>query len=189
MSEPFSGAQPRLQVPGLNLDPIASLCPWPVTVTVGSERFEIPALPAVDWLCVLMVEDLSLYDVVPGLFDSTDVPRFIDALSESDEDTQLLALDAIRVASGREWWVALRLLAAARAHWHVLGPQMLQHGADAERLSLSGWLDVLTVQFVACLRPENGTMALLQLEMVPEGFEPQEDTLEISEDQFLAMSD
>ena len=44
----------RATIPKLNKDPIWSLKPWPVVVEMHGVTLEIPALPAVDWLVVLM---------------------------------------------------------------------------------------------------------------------------------------
>lgn len=178
-----------VQIPGLNLDPISSLRPHPVDFALGTEEFTVPAMPAVEWLTLLLDSKFSLYDIVPGLLDPEDHGRFAEAAHSVDDDLEVLALEVLRTASGREWWVTLRLLAVAKSHWHVLGAEMMRLNLDTSTMSLSAWLDIFTLQFVARLKPENATMVTLQLEMVPEGFEAQRDTMEISEAQFLSMGD
>lgn len=157
--------------------------------TLGTETFSVPALPAVEWLTILLDNQFSLYDIVPGLLDPEDHDRFVEAAHSVDDSLEVLALDVLRIAAGREWWIALRLLAVAKSHWHILGAEMMRLNLDTSTMSLSAWLDIFTLQFVARLKPENATLVTLQLEMVPEGFTPQRETMEISEAQFLSMGD
>ena len=98
-------------------------------------------------------------------------------------------LDVVSAVSARPWWVALRLVASTRAHWAVVGADMLLRGVDASRLSLSAWLDVALLTIMRHIRAEDSTMFTLQLEMVPASETAQvEQQLEMSQAAFLAMA-
>src|SRR4029078_9035306 len=102
-----SSSEPKgIAVPSHTLDPTESLCPWPVVFTVQGREYEIPALPAAQWLRVLMTEDATEEDVFLEL-----VPEGIQLLLEDDDswDMAALAQDIIELASGRRWYIAMRL--------------------------------------------------------------------------------
>ena len=174
---------PRVTIPKLNKDPIWSLKPWPVVVTLKGRDLEIPALPAVDWLVVLMRPDLDLDDFIDELLPEA------DALLDEDLDLQDLyqvCLDAISAVSAMPWWIALRLIWVAREHWEILGPEMLK--LDATRVPLSAWLDVLLVTTLSSMDPKDTTMFVMKLEAPPEGEETKPEDMEMSADSFLNMA-
>ena len=111
-------------------------------------------------------------------------------MDEELETEQLLelSLDIIEAASGRRWWIALRLIGVMMANWHVLGAEMLLRGVDATRLSLSGWLDVALLLAIRNMEPKDVTMFTSQLELPPpeERVEIMED-MEMPRDQFLSI--
>ena len=50
-------------------DPVASLAPAEIIVTLAGQDFIIPAYPALNWLHALLAESLSLLEIVPGMLD------------------------------------------------------------------------------------------------------------------------
>ena len=175
---------PRVIVPKLNRDPIWSLKPWPVSIEMHGLHVEIPALPAVDWLVVLMQEELSLDDFIEEL-----IPTAEDALYEAGLDLEELyqvCLEVITTASARPWWVALRLITVAKDNWHVLCGEMLR--VDATQMSLSGWLDVLLLTILNAMDPKDTTMFSMKLEAVPENVEVKPEEVEMSANAFLSMA-
>jgi hypothetical protein len=180
---PPSAESTRVTVPKLNKDPIWSLKPWPVTVEMHGLTLEIPALPAVDWLVVLMQPELSLDDFIDEL-----LPGAEDMLYEQDLDLEQLyeaCLEVISAASGRSWWVAMRLIGVARDSWHILSGEMLK--VDATRMSLSGWLDVLVLTIVGNMDPKDTAMFSMRLEAPPPDVETKPEELEMSASAFLNM--
>lgn len=179
----------RVTIPSLNRDPVQSLQPWPVLVTVGGVDFEIPALPAASWLSVLMVENLQLDDVFPGLLESADTDWVEEQMLSGSlalDDVQGTILDIVENVSARKWWIALRLVDVARSSWDHLGAEMLFRGIDAGRISLAGWLDVLMLVIVRAVEPEQWQSFILRLEAPPESEEePEELTMDASS--FLAL--
>lgn len=179
----------RVTIPSLNRDPVQSLQPWPVLVTVGGVDFEIPALPAASWLSVLMVENLQLDDVFPGLLEPADTDWVEEQMLSGSlalDDVQGTILDIVENVSARKWWIALRLVDVARSSWDHLGAEMLFRGIDAGRISLAGWLDVLMLVIVRAVEPEQWQSFILRLEAPPENeAEPEELTMDASS--FLAL--
>ena len=177
-------------VPKLVQEPTSSLQPWPVIITLASHEVTIPALSAAEWLAVLMVgEKLWIEDVLPGLLGEDDAKLVEDALYDGSLDLVDLhetGLKVVEFASGRPWWVSLRVIEAARANWDLMGAELMLHGIDASRVSLSAWIDVSTVLMTRLMKPEDATMFLMQLEAAPEGEAAPEP--EVSAAQFLSMS-
>lgn len=126
------------------VDPIASLAPMPVIVELGGRDYTIPALPAIDWLRILLEEGFSALEVLPGLLAPEDAIILEDQLALEEVSLNAVndaALDAITIASGRDWWFSVRFLAVARASWDVIGGTIARLGVDAQKVSLAAWID------------------------------------------------
>jgi hypothetical protein len=179
---------PPYVIPKLVTDPVASLTPWPIEIQVGSVHAIIPATYAVDWLSILMVGDkLWLEDVFPGMtLDPDAMEEALEAGQLDAVDFQDLALAAISSASGRPWWVALRLIETVRANWDQLGPEFVYRNIDATRVSLSAWLDVTMLLALKSVKQDQIPMFLAQLEAPPPGEEAADDG-GMNADQFLSM--
>lgn len=191
MAVPSSAPSTQVNVPKLNRDPIQSLCPFSIIVNVQGWMVEIPALPAVDWLTVLMVEDLDLDNIFPGLLNPED-EGVVDELIMSGEldvdEFQDILLSIVETASARNWWVALRLIEMARTSWDVLGGEMALRGVDATRISLAAWLDVVLLIALRNTEPEKARMFCARLEAPPPQIEAEDPEPEMSVSQFMAMS-
>lgn len=180
----------NIALPALVSDPIWSLKQWPVLVQMGGEEYTIPALPAADWLPVLMTDDFDPEAVFPGLLIESDQALVEDHLHHGIlalEDVHHVSLEIVSTVAGRPWWVALRLIHAAVRSWDALGGDLVRK-ADASVLSLSAWLDVLFLLVVRGIDDANRTMFLLKLEMTPAGWGPAPEELEMSQDAFLALA-
>lgn len=176
---------PRVQVPKQTLDPVWSLKPWPVTVTVKGRELQFPAFTAADWLSVLMTEPVDLDDVVRVLAMDGEQLLFDEGLGEELYEA---CLEAISAVAGRPWWQAMRLISVATANWNVVGGEMLYRGILANQLSLSAWLDVLLITIIKLMDPKHVTMFLLKLEQPPvEVIDGETEELEMDRNQFLSM--
>lgn len=163
-SRPSSETVPPVTVPKVTQDPIWSLRPWPIVITVGRDELEIPALPATDWLVLLMRETPDF----EGILELA--PGFEDALMDADlsiEEYYKTCLDVIAAASGRPWWIALRLIQVARKSWNVIGAEMIIKHVDPEVLSLSAWLDALLLLIMRTIEAKDAMMFTMQLEAIP----------------------
>lgn len=177
-------------VPRLNRNPILSLRPWPVVITVGGEEFTIPPLPAADWLAALMSEAFSLDDLFPGLLDDEDHDRAVAVLlSDMHELEQFhrLTLDIVELASGRSWWVALRLIGAAVGSWDVIGAELILKQVDPERLSLAAWLDAVLLVMLRSMEEKDITMFTLKLEAPPPEAQEEAEEMTMSREAFASM--
>lgn len=178
----------RINVPKLNQDPIQSLRPLSVIVTVGGKEFEIPPMSAADWLTLLMTPDMDLSDVFPGLLPEDQMEHMLFDSDLSLEDISELATGIIATVSARSWWVALRLIDVARNSWDVIGAEMTLKGVDAERLSLSSWLDVLLLVLLRNMDAKDVPMFTMRLEAPPLHLEDQVEEPTMSAAAFMAMA-
>lgn len=180
-----------MTVPALVKDPVWSLQCWPLTVAIGGHLFEVPALPATHWLSVLMDPSGDLLDLFPGCLDSAGRDQVMDLVFDgvtSMQELYELVLDIIATNGSRDWWVVLRLVEVARVSWHTIGAEMLSRGVDPTRLSLSAWLDVLTLTLMRNIDPKDATMFTMRLEMPPPEMVAETKEPEISASQFMSMA-
>lgn len=150
-------------------------------------EYEIPAMPAVDWLAYLMQPKPDLDGMVMEFFPDLDellMAGFVDL-----EEVYETLLDIIATVTARSWWIALRLVSVAQASWHVLGPIMLK-AVDASQLSIAGWLDVLTVEVLNAMDPKDTMLFTSRLESPPPSERPEEpmDEMEMDRSSFLSMA-
>ena len=138
-----------------------------------------------------MQDDIDLFDVVPAMCG----PAFEDQVTHhlllgQIELPQIrrAALDVISSVTGRPWWFSMRLIKTVAASWEVIGGEIAMRGVDAERLSISAWLDA---SFLICLRSLESnkiTMFVSQLEIAPpEEAAGQEENMFMSADTFMAL--
>jgi len=179
----------RVSVPKLNKDPIQSLQPLSVELTIAGQEFDIPAQSAAEWLTVLMVEDLDLADIFPGMVeDPAPVEDLIlDGKLGLDELEETI-LGILEIVSARPWWVALRLVEIARTSWDVLGAELLLRGVDAAKVSLAAWLDMALLVALRSMDPKDIQRFTLKLESPPPSAKKEEADMEMSASQFMTMA-
>lgn len=181
----------RITIPRLNKDPIQSLSPYSVVVSVADLDLEIPALPAADWLSVMMVESLNLDDIFPGLLDSTDTDLVEEVILSGTLDLdeyEDVIFDIIETVSARSWWVAIRLIETARTSWDSIGAELTLRGIDATHISLSSWLDALMLTIIRSMDPKDVQMWCMKLEAPPAGVEVAEEEMEMAASDFMSMA-
>lgn len=182
-SPPTSPERVSVSVPKQNRDPIWSLKPWPVTVTIEGYDLTIPAMPAADWLATLMQPDLDMDTVISEL-----IPELDELLLEVDlplEEVYRTCLEIIDTVSARPWWIALRLVSITRDSWSIISSDLLK--IDANKVSLSAWLDHVLLILLNHMKPEETAMFTMKLELPPEGEETKQEDIEMSADVFLRM--
>lgn len=185
-------ADSRVSVSHVVADPIWSLRPWSVNVNIGPLLGAIPAQPAADWLVILMQDDIDLFDVVPGMCGPTFEEQVTDSLLLGRIELSQIrraALDVISSVTGRPWWFSMRLIKTAVASWEVIGGELAIRGVDAERLSISAWLDASLLICLRSIESNKITMFMSQLEIAPpeEGAD-QEESMTMSADTFMSLS-
>jgi hypothetical protein len=175
----------RVHVPKLNKDPVWSLQPWPVVVTLAGADFEIPALSAADWLSVLMKPNMDLDDMVAAFLPEAEELLFTSTLSL--EELHTACTDTISLVSARPWWVTMRLIHVAKESWDVLGGEMAFRQTDATTMSLAKWLDILLVVILRAMDPKDTMKFSMQLEAPPVDMETKPEDMEMSSSEFLAL--
>lgn len=186
---PDSGS--RVTVPKLNRDPVQSLAPYSVVLTVAGRDMEIPALPAADWLSILMVESPELDEIFPGLLPDDDVDLVEDLLAGREltlDEYEDIILSVIETVSARPWWVTIKLIETARTSWDLLGGELTLRGVDATQVSLSSWLDALLLTVIKNMDSKEVTMWCMKLEAPPPDAKVDESEMEMDPSHFMAMA-
>jgi hypothetical protein len=140
---------PKPKVPQVSLahtspDPLASLRCAAVVVPFAGVDYTIPALPAARWLEILLAEKLNLEAIFPGLAGldaELAVNMAIASRRATVEDLEQAIYDVLEVASGRQWWITVRLCISLRAHWEWVGGAMARNGLTPFEVPLAFWLD------------------------------------------------
>ena len=143
-SESGSGEGQSVRVSPTDVDPLASLRISKVAVDLADRRFLIPALEAAAWLEILLDEELDPESLFPGLCGPEVIIEVNDLLITEEitmKQMQEAIFDVIEAASGRKWWITLRLCASVRANWDRIGGELASRGVTPFGISLSYWLD------------------------------------------------
>jgi hypothetical protein len=177
----------RVQVSHVVTDPVWCLRPWSVDVRLGSLRATIPAMPAADWLAVLMSPDLTAWDIIPGLCPGMEDQLDSAMLAGTVEYRQVhdTALEVVATVGARPWWFTLRLLSVMSASWESVGGELALSGVDAATMALGAWLDAALLTCLRGVDPKDVTMFMSRLEAPPAGEEVAEP--EMSRAAFLAL--
>lgn len=154
----------------MNVDPLASMRCWAITVELGGREFEIPALPAVDWWPIIVAADLH------------QVINLLRAPAETDDfelDTQLLdgtisavdlserLKDAVEEITGRTIQASYVLARVAADRWDVIGGQIAQVGFRWDVQPIGAALDLIYTLVMGGMNEEDGKKFLALLEKNP----------------------
>lgn len=127
-----------------NVDPLASLGLSKVAVELAGRRWLIPAVDASVWLRILLAEELDPEEIFPGLCGPdtiVEVNQLIVNEAITMAEMQEAMFDVIEAASGRKWWITLRLCRTLRDTWDRVGGELAANGVTPFGVSLSYWLD------------------------------------------------
>lgn len=168
---PDSTRTPAARVPKFAKSLVGSLQPWSVTVTWQGRVYEIPALPAADWLTAILDSEEGWAAIFPGFLDAAEVREvegdIIDGGVEDFEDLLVVGKEVLALTAGRDWWMALQLVATVNESWNVVGGEFAIRGIDATRISLAYWLDAALHILLRAMDPKDHTMFLSRLETPP----------------------
>lgn len=178
-----------LRVAPSGVDPVASLEPSQIEVALGGRLFTIPAFPAVDWLKILLDEQVISQRILPGMLpeeeqDALDRLMAYEGLPE--QEVANAALDVLTVASGRAWWTAVRICATARASWDRVGGALWASGVLPAQLSLSAWIDAAFWHMLNMVDPAKVSEFSMQMTVPPAGWSEEYDEA-AEEANFMAM--
>lgn len=173
-------ARPRSAAPDGNARPappsiaeslLFAIHHWPIDVDIGNHTYTIPAMPACDWIPILLSDDpgMDLLDLIDP--DDTVMAAMICGEIDAVAVTETF-LEVITLASGRPWWVTLRLLYAAQGAWDTIGGALTLKGVHAASLPLQAWMDALLATVMAHTDPKDQTSMLAKLKAPPPGQAP-----------------
>lgn len=146
----------------MEVDPLASMRCWEITVELGGREFDIPALPAVDWWPVLV--DSGPAAVVDLLKSDADLDAMLlDGRITSADLTEVIS-DVIEEATGRTYHAAFVLATVASSSWPVIGGQLAQSGFQWDRQPIGAALDAIYAIVVGSLEEKNRDKFLALLE-------------------------
>lgn len=152
----------------MDVDPAASLRIWAVEFDLGGRTFEVPALPAADWLPLLLEGDpLAVLD----LGDLGEIDEMILGEEITSEELGRAMTLVIEQATGRSFHAALVLAQVARLQWPVIGGDLARRGMRFDQVSIGAALDAIHVTILGLLKPEAAEkfQALLDSEVSPGG--------------------
>lgn len=135
-----------------NPDPLASLDSCELTVRFAGQAYRIPAMDANGWLRILLAEQVHLEHIFPGLAGTEAVAAVNWALVEgrgTEEELVKVIQEVIEVASGRKWWITMRLCRTMREFWDRAGAEMAASGVRPWGCPFSWWLDAA---YATCFR-------------------------------------
>jgi hypothetical protein len=121
----------------IRVDAAAALRCWGLDVTVGGHTYQLPPLPAAEWVDAVQG---SWYGLIPGLVDGGDA--IIDAIADGTVTSGQVveaAQDALAEACGMPWWQALRLIQLTVSDPLAAGMLVLG-GVNAQQVSIGAWV-------------------------------------------------
>lgn len=154
----------------------------------------IPAMPAADWLEILLKdpEELDLFNLFEDLLSDDDANHVDQMLLQGKltlQELQDLTLQVVTQVSGRDWWAAIRLTQIARMQWQFFNGTMLKQGVAPWEISLAAWLDAFWVTlFSEAVKPEKWAEVSMFVEapVLTDGQDHME-TMEMSVDAFSSL--
>lgn len=136
----------------MDVDPLASMRCWGLTVELGGRDWEIPALPAVDWWPILVeAEPTRILDL---LVSSSDLDALLLDGTVSGAELRVALTDVIEEATGRSFHVAFVLATVAAMHWPAIGGQLAQRGFRWDVQPIGAALDAVYVAIVGGMDKE-----------------------------------
>jgi hypothetical protein len=141
----------------VEVDPLASMRCWAITLELGGRDYEIPALPAVDWWPVLTdANPAKILDFIPStMSDPDDLDGRILAGEVTGKELGATLLEAVEEVTGRSFHVAVVLAIVAGQQWAAVGGQLAQAGFRWDRQPIGAALDAVYSIIVGGLKDED----------------------------------
>jgi hypothetical protein len=111
-----------------------------VVVAVSHIKLTVPPQPATPWILALAGDD-PVGSVLPGMLSERDDERLWNLVSSGKADSKDLHkafCSAVAEASGRPWWVALKLVGMCDGSPEFIGRLTLK-GVDPDRIPFARW--------------------------------------------------
>lgn len=155
----------------MDVDPLASMRCWAITVELAGREYEIPALPAVDWWPIVAAGDPSgLIDLLRST-DGADLDAFLLDGTITSEELGTALTDAIEEATGRTFHAAFVLATVAAQAWSGIGGRMAKAGFRWDVQPIGAALDLVYILAVEGLEkePQKKFLAILENEGLTRG--------------------
>lgn len=133
------------------MDVLPTLRPVAVEIQLGKWIYELPPLPAADWIAALADPDGGA--IIPGLLDREDQHHVArDYLRGEIAPDELKAAwrEVVGVVTGRQWWIGARLVLNA-VHpdvWPIVHGRLVKEGLDLEAISIGAFCDAIWVMIL-----------------------------------------
>lgn len=137
----------------MDVDPLASMRCWEITVDLGGREFDIPALPAVDWWPVLTDDGPAA--VVDLLKSDADLDAMLLDGRVTGADLTEVIRDVVEEATGRSYHAAFVLATVASASWPVVSGQLAQSGFRWDVQPIGAALDAIYVIILGSLEEKS----------------------------------
>lgn len=144
----------------MNVDPLASMRCWVISVELGGREYDIPALPAADWFPVLVSADVTgVLDLLRSSPDDLEDQLLSGEISGKELGEVLT--EAIEEATGRPAHAAFVLAIVAADQWPMIGGTLAQTGFRWDVQPIGAALDAIHSIVVSSL-PEEPRKKFLQ---------------------------
>lgn len=152
-------------------DPVASVRRGQLTVDFHGRELQITPMTAGDWVEHLYDPELEFGDIFPGLLIDADGRGFVDDLLFDGKVTVEACVDVAKqvlsAASGRPWWLTLRILAVAKLNWELVGGELALAGMRADLVPFGAWLDAVYLLIMRNVEPKRARIVEEQLKRPP----------------------
>lgn len=139
----------------MDVDSIASMRCWALTVELGGRDFDIPPLPAVDWWPVLTSGTAEVFLDLLRSDSGSDLDEMLLSGQITGDELSSVMSDTIEEATGRSLHVAFVLATVATSQWPVVGGALAQAGFRWDVMPIGAALDAVHSVILAGLSEEN----------------------------------
>jgi hypothetical protein len=160
-----------------------------LTIELDGEVYTVPPRTAPEWLAALATDDpMGLF---PGLLaDDDDFAWVVDRLlTEPDFPDKLTRVSRklLGAATGRDWWVADRLVQIARVNWGVISGHLALNGGDISRMDIATFVNAVYAWCIRNAEQDKVDDFDAKLALPPAGVDDDEFDDEGAGDDFMAM--
>lgn len=149
----------------------------PIHLGTGPHRFVLPHLPADAWILALSDVD-PVACVIPGMLDEPSeerLYRLVESGRMSLDGLRDLAFQAVSEASGRKWWIAMKIVGMAGSDDGEFFGRLLLKGIDPGRLTFGAWCAAAYALALSGQESKDRLRFTSKLMAPPAGFEEQAD--------------
>lgn len=143
------------------VDPTASLRIWVIEFDLAGQTFQVPPVPAADWLPVLAGGDmLAVLDLVE---DSVKIDDLVMAGEVTVEQLSEVLDQVVERATGRTTWAALVLAGMAQRWWDRIGGELARSGFRWDQQPIGAALDAVRSVVLSLAKNQESTDRLVSI--------------------------